>query len=826
MSPSNTDLDQQRQELSLSSHPSDHSSNESSMSIKEQGKVNSNDLDQSQQQQADKLAPPKLYPSGENMLFQNNNGTEGSAPNKEDLVNVSASLLSDSVLIPTASHQTNGIDSNSKAYYAVSTAELTTMSGSNSSSCNSRAEPYLSREQNQHQQYQDQHNEGKDNAKIRTLKSTTKEEFLIRENNLDQLHNRYPQQSREDPHFYLHSNDLRGNINVPSSSPPSSTNFNHKGGERHRHEQILHDRDESSEDNGQEGRNLMDGDQSMDHGHYRENYSSTLSDEKYKRLKRKLREVLEENERMSKELDKSQRRVRNLRREKLLLLDRLCLFERKDSGSGSDSLSSLSSDSEEYESSTQEDIPPEPVKLSIPAGKQNKAKSNSKLTPNPNATPTPGTTPQHPKKSATAKNTPGASTGGRAGSAKETKSHSSVSTPSTITNVGSATQKPKRIHQINKLRPGLGKVRRVQAVEKDENGNVKLPVTVGIITIQSLGHVVYDREAFHNDRYIWPVGYKMSRSYNSMIDPNNQTTYTCSVIDDGEAPKFQIDAEDQPGKPIIAGSATGAWTHVVKAANAIRKRDHSNSASGPDYYGFSNATIAKMIQDLPNVDKCESYIMQRFEEPASTRSSGNKASTAAITKGPNDHETNHHKHGGIHDGDNDDDNDDAYTSLGTPGRKKARISSPKIRHAGLDYPASVLEQKRDDQTEQDELIEDVDDGDETQSEHEQEERRRPLTSPKPNWSVSIHSTTIPCNVNQHSAPSVVTTAGESIVDIEGDGEGQVDSNFESDVIVDVDGDVSMHDSASPLPGEVVKAEMGGSYKEGSEHVATIESSEL
>lgn len=54
----------------------------------------------------------------------------------------------------------------------------------------------------------------------------------------------------------------------------------------------------------------------------------------------------------------------------------------------------------------------------------------------------------------------------------------------------------------------------------------------------------------------------------------------------------------------------------MKAANAIRKRDHSNSASGPDYFGFSNATIAKMIQDLPNADKCSTYVMQQFEEIA------------------------------------------------------------------------------------------------------------------------------------------------------------------------------------------------------------------
>lgn len=74
-------------------------------------------------------------------------------------------------------------------------------------------------------------------------------------------------------------------------------------------------------------------------------------------------------------------------------------------------------------------------------------------------------------------------------------------------------------------------------LEKNEDGSIKFPVTIGIITIMKIGHVVSDREAFHNERYIWPVGYTMSRSYNSMVNPNEQTVYTCSVIDDGEAPK-------------------------------------------------------------------------------------------------------------------------------------------------------------------------------------------------------------------------------------------------------------------------------------------------
>jgi len=37
------------------------------------------------------------------------------------------------------------------------------------------------------------------------------------------------------------------------------------------------------------------------------------------------------------------------------------------------------------------------------------------------------------------------------------------------------------------------------------------------------------------------------------------------------------------------------------------------SASGPDYYGLTHPTIAKMIQDLPNADKCRNYVWQEFE---------------------------------------------------------------------------------------------------------------------------------------------------------------------------------------------------------------------
>ncbi|KAJ1967814.1 hypothetical protein H4R35_006604 [Dimargaris xerosporica] len=156
------------------------------------------------------------------------------------------------------------------------------------------------------------------------------------------------------------------------------------------------------------------------------------------------------------------------------------------------------------------------------------------------------------------------------------------------------------------------RVRPAYELEKDANGNPKLPYTSGVLTVLNLGEIVWDRDTFHNERYIWPVGYQAKRQYASMKDPEKTVGYQCTVLDGGEGPLFQVIAEDAPDEPITATSATGAWTTCVKAANAVRNKDHSNSASGPDYFGFSNPTIAKMIQDLPNSEKCHSYIRQKY----------------------------------------------------------------------------------------------------------------------------------------------------------------------------------------------------------------------
>lgn len=104
------------------------------------------------------------------------------------------------------------------------------------------------------------------------------------------------------------------------------------------------------------------------------------------------------------------------------------------------------------------------------------------------------------------------------------------------------------------------------------------------------------------------------RRYLSTVDPTVDCVYHCTILDGGDGPKFQIIAQDQPDKPIIAGTATGAWSVVVRAANHIRNRQHSNSVSGPDFFGLGQNSIKHLIQELPNADRLKDYVWQNFVE--------------------------------------------------------------------------------------------------------------------------------------------------------------------------------------------------------------------
>ena len=99
-----------------------------------------------------------------------------------------------------------------------------------------------------------------------------------------------------------------------------------------------------------------------------------------------------------------------------------------------------------------------------------------------------------------------------------------------------------------------------------------------------------------------------------MRDPNAETVYNCTILDGGDGPKFQIVANDMADQPIIAGTASGGWSTIMRAANLIRNRQHSNRVNGPDFSGLGQNTIKYLIQELPGADRLKNYVWQNFKE--------------------------------------------------------------------------------------------------------------------------------------------------------------------------------------------------------------------
>lgn len=155
-----------------------------------------------------------------------------------------------------------------------------------------------------------------------------------------------------------------------------------------------------------------------------------------------------------------------------------------------------------------------------------------------------------------------------------------------------------------------------EAPKQDATGAFILPLDVSGTTVLSLGTVEWQREAFHSKAYIWPIGFHTVRRFVSLRDVESKVDYHCEIIDGGTKPLFRVSPSDAPDEAVTEPTATAAWKIVMAKVNDVRFRKTgryvSNSVTGPGYFGFAHATVAYMIQNLPNADKCRQYVPQVF----------------------------------------------------------------------------------------------------------------------------------------------------------------------------------------------------------------------
>lgn len=83
-----------------------------------------------------------------------------------------------------------------------------------------------------------------------------------------------------------------------------------------------------------------------------------------------------------------------------------------------------------------------------------------------------------------------------------------ITVPTAVPSAGASGSrgKPKRL----KAHTVTSKSYSIPMVPRDKTGKPLLPLNVGIMTVLNLGEVCM-REHFHTERYIFPVGYEVTR---------------------------------------------------------------------------------------------------------------------------------------------------------------------------------------------------------------------------------------------------------------------------------------------------------------------------
>lgn len=170
-------------------------------------------------------------------------------------------------------------------------------------------------------------------------------------------------------------------------------------------------------------------------------------------------------------------------------------------------------------------------------------------------------------------------------------------------------RKPPRARKPNsKIRKKV-----VQPIPLDATGRPVFPIELGNLTIHSLGEVIQERNEFHCEDAIYPVGYVSTRVYGSLKDPTIKCIFTCKISDANGVPRFEI-ASDDNCPPIVGGTPDVCHSLLLQKINdALSLHVVSTRPRGNDFFGLTHPTVLNLIQSSPGTRKCVNYKWSKFE---------------------------------------------------------------------------------------------------------------------------------------------------------------------------------------------------------------------
>lgn len=92
------------------------------------------------------------------------------------------------------------------------------------------------------------------------------------------------------------------------------------------------------------------------------------------------------------------------------------------------------------------------------------------------------------------------------------------------------------------------------------------------------------------------------------MNPGERCQYLCEILDGGSKPLYKVTPLDDIENPIVKDSSTGCWIDICKKINEQSGNKRTNvTVSGPERFGLADYNVIRMLQTLPNVEKCSKY---------------------------------------------------------------------------------------------------------------------------------------------------------------------------------------------------------------------------
>ncbi|KAL3259342.1 hypothetical protein MRX96_002004 [Rhipicephalus microplus] len=170
------------------------------------------------------------------------------------------------------------------------------------------------------------------------------------------------------------------------------------------------------------------------------------------------------------------------------------------------------------------------------------------------------------------------------------------------------------VPRAKRRKPAGADKRLVAPIPLDSCGRPLFPIVLPGCKVHSLGEIVTDRAGFHCQESLYPVGYCSSRIYASVLNANHACIYTCTILDAGTGPRFEIVAEDAPERPFVGSSPDECYVALLRAVNRTCGAEVIvPAARGADFFALPHPTIQNLVQSCPGARKCPNYRWVRFE---------------------------------------------------------------------------------------------------------------------------------------------------------------------------------------------------------------------